>query len=200
MICMGCFLMGSSIIPLSIDDALESDRGCDIACISVPWILVLGWVFAFSALFTKTHRINRILHGAQHFRRVVVTPRQAVGRMLWSLSGKVIDFLFAAGIGVVSYVRQSSKVSTTLLSLLTALGPPYWDWRYSGSDEHNRPNKSTGYCNYSDSIPYVTPLAGVCIGSLLYALYEAHLARAGKVICCALSAFVHCLKFCIHLQ
>jgi hypothetical protein len=63
-ICAGWFLMGSSVIPLSIDDEIASEKGCDIACVAFPWILSFGWVISFSALFTKTHRINKIFHGA----------------------------------------------------------------------------------------------------------------------------------------
>jgi hypothetical protein len=88
-ICAGCFLMGSSVIPLSFDDEIASEKGCDIACIAVPWILSIGWVISFSALFTKTHRINKIFHGA-NFKRIVVTPWDVMKPMMALLAGKNI--------------------------------------------------------------------------------------------------------------
>ena len=85
MICAGCFLMGSSIFPLSVDDEIAS--GCDIACVAFPWIFSFGWIFSFSALFTKTHRVNKILHGA-NFRRIVVTPWDVMKPMIALLAGE----------------------------------------------------------------------------------------------------------------
>ena len=37
-ICAGTFIFGSAIIPLSIDDEIATERGCDIACMSTPWL------------------------------------------------------------------------------------------------------------------------------------------------------------------
>lgn len=50
MICLGCFALGASIIPLSIDDEHSSTRGCDIACMAFPWLASCGFCIAFSAL------------------------------------------------------------------------------------------------------------------------------------------------------
>jgi cell division protein FtsB len=46
---------------------------CVIACHAFPWLLLNGYVIAFSALFTKTHRINFIFHQPS-FKRIIVTP------------------------------------------------------------------------------------------------------------------------------
>ena len=45
--------MGSSIIPLSIDDEVASTKGCDIACMAFPYLLCIGWTLVFAALFSK---------------------------------------------------------------------------------------------------------------------------------------------------
>ena len=38
LICVGCFIMGSAIIPLSIDDSIASPEGCSMACMAFPWV------------------------------------------------------------------------------------------------------------------------------------------------------------------
>jgi hypothetical protein len=48
MICLGTFVLGSVIIPLSVDDEHYSQRGTDIACMSQPWLASMGFVVAFS--------------------------------------------------------------------------------------------------------------------------------------------------------
>lgn len=60
MISMGVLVMGSAIIPLSIDDENFSRRGCDIACMAVPWLLSMGFTIAMAALFSKLWRINKL--------------------------------------------------------------------------------------------------------------------------------------------
>jgi len=71
-ICVGGLVMGSSIVPLSIDDGIASQRGCDIAGMALPWLLSLGFSVAISALFAKLLRINMIISASSTFRRVQV--------------------------------------------------------------------------------------------------------------------------------
>ena len=40
-ICIGCLIMASSIIPLSIDDSVASPEGCSKACMAFPWVSFL---------------------------------------------------------------------------------------------------------------------------------------------------------------
>lgn len=51
LVCVGCFLMASAIIPLSIDSSIASEYGCAIACISKFWLLSIGFCLTFVALF-----------------------------------------------------------------------------------------------------------------------------------------------------
>ncbi len=41
MICVGCFILASAIIPLSIDDSIASPEGCSKACMAFPWVRYL---------------------------------------------------------------------------------------------------------------------------------------------------------------
>lgn len=74
MICVGTLLMGSAIIPLSIDDE-KSQRAANIACMCSPWLINIGFCITFSALFSKTWRLNKILLSKNPLRRVKVTER-----------------------------------------------------------------------------------------------------------------------------
>ena len=58
-LCVGTFIMASAIIPMSMQEPI-SQRGLNIACMSTPWLLSLGFVTAFSALFSKTWRLNKV--------------------------------------------------------------------------------------------------------------------------------------------
>lgn len=58
MICIGTFLMGTAIIFMGFQEP-ASETFLDIACMTVPWLLSLGFVIAFSALLSKTLRINK---------------------------------------------------------------------------------------------------------------------------------------------
>jgi len=71
-ICGGVLVLGSSIIPLSIDDELASQRGCDISCMALPWLICLGFSVAISALFAKLWRINKLFTASRSCRRVQV--------------------------------------------------------------------------------------------------------------------------------
>jgi multiple sugar transport system substrate-binding protein len=52
-ICVGTFIMGTSILPLGIDESIASEKGCSIACMSVPWLIAIGFSVCFAALFSK---------------------------------------------------------------------------------------------------------------------------------------------------
>ena len=94
LICVGCFIMASAIIPLSIDDSIASPEGCSKACMAFPWVsghlvlhgtcirtshlliesfskqllhqlLSLGFTAIFSALTSKTWRLNRVVENAR---------------------------------------------------------------------------------------------------------------------------------------
>ena len=53
MICLGTFVMALTVIPLSFDDSIASDEGCDIACMAIPWLstLVSSTAFAIPNIF-----------------------------------------------------------------------------------------------------------------------------------------------------
>lgn len=152
-ISLGTALMGSSILTLAVDDEIFDSRGCKFACRAFPWFLSLGFVIASSALFTKTHRVNVILNQRQ-FRRIKVTALEVMTPM----------FVLVV-------------VNALALALWTFVSPAEWVREASEYDAFERPSESMGYCFYDESLPYLVVLSVTNIGSLVYACYEAYLAR-----------------------
>merc|ERR1719232_2541942 len=85
-ICCGTILMGSFIIPLSLDDEFVSVNGLNVACMSIPWLFSLGFSASFGALFSKIHRVNKIFHNPS-FKRVKILPQDVIKPLLFSLIG-----------------------------------------------------------------------------------------------------------------
>ena len=77
MISSGVLVMGSAIVPLSIDDEISSQRGCNIACMVTPWLLSMGFTIAMSALFSKLWRINKLFHNPT-LRRMTVEEKDVM--------------------------------------------------------------------------------------------------------------------------
>ncbi|CAB9515710.1 expressed unknown protein (Partial), partial [Seminavis robusta] len=91
-LCCGTFVMMSAIIPLGIVQGggnldLESmmtsssstpSPSLDRVCMSIPWLVVLGFVIALSALSCKTWRINKLMDSGLQMRRILVTERDAM--------------------------------------------------------------------------------------------------------------------------
>ena len=104
-ICFGIMILGMSLIPLGFDDEIASERGCDIACMSTPWLVSIGFSVAFSALFSKLWRINR-LFGAARFHRIQVRARDVLLPFLILFSINVITLLLLTIIDPLHWVRQ----------------------------------------------------------------------------------------------
>jgi len=59
MICFGCIIISASVIPMSLQNA-SNTRILDMACMTTPWLLCVGFVTSFSVLFAKTLRLNKV--------------------------------------------------------------------------------------------------------------------------------------------
>ena len=78
----GTALMGASIIPLAIDDEIVSTP----SCMAFPWLFALGWCFVFSAIFSKTMRVNKIFRNPR-FTRIQVSAVDVMMPMACLLLG-----------------------------------------------------------------------------------------------------------------
>ena len=77
-ICIGCFIMASAIIPLSIDDSIASIEGCSKSCMAFPWLLSIGFTTTFAALFSKVWRLNQVISNSMQMRRVTVKETNVI--------------------------------------------------------------------------------------------------------------------------
>jgi 7 transmembrane sweet-taste receptor of 3 GCPR len=78
MVCIGALMFGSALFPLGIDDGIASKVTCSRACMSIPWLLALGWTILFSGLFAKLRRVNIVFRNAAQFRRLTVSRRDVL--------------------------------------------------------------------------------------------------------------------------
>jgi hypothetical protein len=152
MICVGTIVLGSAILPMSVDNGSFSDSACSTACMSIPWLLALGWSIAFSALFSKLRRVNIVFKQARHFRRLKVTEKDVLLPFL---------VLFFSNL--------------VLLLIWTLVDPPFWTRVQVNETE------SYGTCDaHGDSITWkvCVALIGALNGfALILANIEAYKAR-----------------------
>lgn len=59
LLCVGIAIMALAIIPMSFEEPM-SNKTLDRACMTVPWLLTMGFATAFSSLFCKTLRLNKV--------------------------------------------------------------------------------------------------------------------------------------------
>lgn len=161
MVLVGVVIMGATIIPLSIDDENVSTRGCSIACMCVPWLISVGFVTTFSALFSKLWRINKIHQSAQQFRRVKVTTKDVLAPFVVLMTFNIIVLLCWTLIAPLEYERRPSP----------------------GTDNWNRVSRSYyGACYGADdvkggAIPYVVSLTVINFSVIVIANIQAYRAR-----------------------
>ena len=158
MICFGVILMASAMIPLSVDDSWNghSERGCNIACMSFPWLLSLGFATTFSGLFSKTWRVNKIFRTTRRFVRKEVSAKDVIVPFAFMLTGNVI-----------------------VLSLWTALAPlEYSRQPHEGTDDWNRVISTYGACYSPNALPYAIVLGLMNFGLLIVSNFQAYRARS----------------------
>lgn len=154
LIAFGTFMMGTAIIPMSLDDDIvESSSGIDGACMTMPWLLSLGWCFTFSALFSKTRRVNIIFHNPG-FRRVKVNAVDVVRPMLVLLALNII-----------------------VLGVWTGVSPLEWNREVVDYDAFGRPSESIGKCTCDNLAWFLAPLVVINLGALVFAMHQAYAAR-----------------------
>ena len=160
LICAGVFIFASSIIALGIDDEDHSLRGCDIACMFAPWLVSVGFVLTFSALFSKTWRINKLFHSAKRCQRMKLKAKDVSMPLIFLMAANVIVLLCWTVLAPLEFVRENN----------------------SGTDLWNRNISSYGTCKTTsgskgNSIPYLVFIGLINIGALVIANIQAYIAR-----------------------
>jgi ABC-type sugar transport system substrate-binding protein len=101
MLCLGSIIMGSAMIPLGIERS-------DIACMSIPWLFIVGFCTIFSALFSKTWRLVKIMKSAARFRRIKLKITELLYPYFAILAGNVIILICWTVINPLVYVVDQS--------------------------------------------------------------------------------------------
>jgi gamma-aminobutyric acid type B receptor len=178
----GTLVMASAIIPLSMDDEKFTKQGCNIACMAAPWLFSVGFVITFSALFSKTWRVNKVFHNPTGFQRIRVTESDVLTPFAILLTANVIVLLCWTFLAPLEFHRQP----------------------HSGTDNWNRVYKSFyGSClsKNGDSMVYCVLLGLINVCALIIANFQAYQARhihvefsesqyIGMVMVCMLQAFL----------
>jgi ABC-type sugar transport system substrate-binding protein len=159
MVAIGVLVMASSLIPLSFDDSgapeNQTDREGALICMSVPWLGFCGFTITFSALMSKTMRINRIFHSKVRFGRVKVTIRDVMAPFVVLLSANIVILICWTVIDPLVYVREAS----------------------AGTDGWNRIISTFGSCRSDHVARYLIPLAFVNLSVLVIANWQAYVSR-----------------------
>ncbi|KAL7566630.1 hypothetical protein ACA910_003465 [Epithemia clementina (nom. ined.)] len=133
MICFGCFVQTSAILPLSVDENFGwSVKQLDQACMAFPWLLALGYIIVYSALFTKLWRVNKVL---QFTRRQIKMQHVA-----WPMT-----LLFLAAL--------------VMLIIWTLLDPLRW----TRVEINEFTGESIGKCESNNSFAYFIPLVVIML-------------------------------------
>lgn len=146
--------MGSTIIPLSFDGCEDDSKGAVATCMSIPWLMATGFSICFSALFTKTYRINQIMKAAEHFRRLKLTARDVMVPMAVLLLLNVI-----------------------ILIVWTVIDPLRVDTFITLYDFFQRPRKAYCMCTSDHASIFVSALSIINLGSLAFSAFQAWQAR-----------------------
>jgi len=188
-LCFGIFLMGSAIIPLSFDDEVTSVRGCSISCMLTPWLFFIGFATSFSALLSKTWRVNKVFNHPA-LKRIKILPLDVMKPLFTSLAGKINtrSYHVLTSKAVAPYTRiyllsnyfltsDFLLVTIVVLSIWTSLSPIRWHRDVAAVDEFGRAISSRGSCKSNSYLPYMIILVVVNASVLVCAIYQAYKAR-----------------------
>jgi len=159
MVAIGVFIMSSSLIPLSQDDGgeekSESHTWSVGVCMSIPWLAFVGFTMSFSALFSKTWRVNRIFEANAQYTRVRVSPTDVMMPFFLLLGANILILVLWTVLDPLEYIRREHE------------GTDYW----------NRVISTYGACRSDNAVAYLVPLAVTNFISVLTACWQAIKAR-----------------------
>ena len=111
-LCLGTLLMASAIIPMSfqatdgeVAASANLQRQLNMACMSVPWLVMLGLVVTLSALSSKAWRLNQLMKAGMQMRRIEVQPSDVMGPFAVLMSINLAMLLCWTILAPLQYVR-----------------------------------------------------------------------------------------------
>lgn len=108
-LCCGIFVMGSAMIPMSLDDEIVSREAASIACMAYTWLLSLGFSISYAALYAKLKRVNTIVSNAANFRRIQVRERDVLGPMAFLVMANFIILMTWSFVDPLKFERDSME-------------------------------------------------------------------------------------------
>jgi len=142
LLCVGICTFAASIFPLTVDDETFSEEACSRACMSLPWLICLGWSILFSALFAKLRRINLVVSNAMRFRSVKISEKD-----------------------MMSYISVLFSINLLLIMIWNIVDPLVW------KRSQISPTESFGYCTVADrdnvAWKVIVVLLGILNGGVL---------------------------------
>lgn len=163
-ICLGTFVMAASILPMSMQE--ETDGGSsqydlDKACMATPWLLFTGFVIAFSAIFSKTWRLNKLMSSSHGMRRIQVRARDAICFFVLMMTLTVVLLVACT---IVAPFRWTRVPIENRIDFFGRVIESYGTCRPAANDD-----KTTFY--------FVVPLVVLNMTGVFFAAYQAYLAR-----------------------
>lgn len=162
MVTGGVVILSSSLIPLSMDDGGdESSKSTTYrvgVCMSVPWLTFIGFTVTFAALFSKTWRVNRIIHAKATLSRMKVETTDVLGPFFFLLTCNILVLTLWTILDPLTYTRNENE------------GTDYW----------NRVISTHGSCQSDRAPTFLVPLAGINWSVIVIACYQAYEARSIK--------------------
>jgi len=134
--------------------SVTDQKGADAACMAFPWLLATGFSLTFSALFTKTYRINQIMKSAARFKRIKVEAVDVIKPMVVLLA-----------------------INTIILTVWTIIDPLQRETVSVQKDVFDRDVETYGICKSDHTAIFLAILSLVNLGSLLVALAQSYKAR-----------------------
>jgi ABC-type sugar transport system substrate-binding protein len=159
MIAVGILIMSSSLIPLSFDDGggskIMSHTYSVGICMSTPWLAFVGFAITFSALFSKTWRINQIFSSTTQFARVQVSEKDVLAPFACLLICNIAILLCWTLIDPLKYYREENE------------GMDYW----------NRIISTYGSCRSNHAASFLVPLGVINLIAVAISCWQAFRAR-----------------------
>jgi 7 transmembrane sweet-taste receptor of 3 GCPR. len=154
MICIGTFLMATGIICLSMDEGVATITGLNASCTLMPWLLSIGFVVTFAALFSKLWRINKLVKASRGFRRVTIT-----------IFDVLVPFLILL------------SMNTIILIIWQSISPLRWEREALKTNQYDQVIASEGSCNSKNSTVYISALLVVNGIAIILACHQAYIGR-----------------------
>lgn len=136
----GVLVMAGAFIPLSMDDGghekMISESEAIGICMSIPWLTFSGFSIVFSALLSKTWRVNQFFRSKSSHARIRVHRKDVIGPFFAVFGLNMAVLLCWTLIDPLTYVRKFSP----------------------GTDLFNRDLESTGKCQSDNAIAFLVPL------------------------------------------